>query len=680
MGTRNGRYDSTRRGFYSGLAGALLLSVLWGPSGGAQTDANELQYRLNLQRFADCSQVERYVHKQLQSFRDYHEYWEKVVRPQYPGIPIVKAVASDAAEAAASPSTAADDSMTNVQEQGVDEADFVKRNAAHLYVLHETDLEVYERQTLQSLGTIRLDGFRAHQVGDRRITQLEMYAYGQRLVLLGPAADRREGYLVQVYRAQSGGFPARIREFRLTGSYVDSRLIDGYLYLVLGDHLGVNPYDYADRERPLPSRLVTTSAGMIGNVPCDQLIKPTLDDLDFSITKLFAIDLAKPRLQSRTALLGASSEIYMSKSHVYVIKKGYYWHPWRPIMGKIRVPRSNTVISRFNVANEKGAIYADSHGLVRGWIKDRWSLKELADESLAVASTTAQPIDRGELANIQQDLEVGRNHLWLLKKRAGQLRHQAAIINFGEPGEDIRAMRYVGTKAYVVTFKKTDPLYAFDLQDPAQPRLLGKLKIPGFSTYMHPIGDNLMIGLGFDAVDMGDFAYYQGIQLSLFDVSDPENPRRIDERVFGDRGSYSDATANPHGFFYDAANQLIGFPLVELTKSGDPATSEPWAYGDELRFSGAVLYTVADVAGEPRLQEVTRLTHQPLMTAGCLEYVRQARWWTDQVDSYDINRIVQHEGRMLAVSRFGLQAYQLGESPILQTTSIFSSRRDCRAQ
>jgi uncharacterized secreted protein with C-terminal beta-propeller domain len=118
------------------------------------------------------------------------------------------------------------------------------------------------------------------------------------------------------------------------------------------------------------------------------------------------------------------------------------------------------------------------------------------------------------------------------------------------PGEDIRAVRFDDDRAYVVTFKKTDPLFVLDLYQPSRPAVLGELKIPGFSTYIHRLDPDHLLSIGFGANDHGDFAYFDGVILQLFDVKDPTDPRLLHQEKIGTRGSSSQAATDHLAFNY----------------------------------------------------------------------------------------------------------------------------------
>jgi uncharacterized secreted protein with C-terminal beta-propeller domain len=168
------------------------------------------------------------------------------------------------------------------------------------------------------------------------------------------------------------------------------------------------------------------------------------------------------------------------------------------------------------------------------------------------------------------------------------------------PGERIYSARFMGSKAYLVTFKKIDPFFTIDLSDPKNPQILGELKIPGYSDYLHPYDENHIIGIGKDTVELEEgemwswnFAWYQGIKIALFDVSDFENPKEVSKIVIGDRGTDSPALHDHKAFLFDKEKELLVIPVRlceisdEIKEQNDGYTGN--IYG-ECTFQGAYVY------------------------------------------------------------------------------------------
>jgi hypothetical protein len=172
--------------------------------------------------------------------------------------------------------------------------------------------------------------------------------------------------------------------------------------------------------------------------------------------------------------------------------------------------------------------------------------------------------------------------------RVGAIQHLA-------PGEDLRAIRFDDDRGYLVTFKKTDPLFVLDLREAAHPSVLGELKIPGFSTYLHRIDPTHLLSIGFDANDHGDFAYFDGLLLQLFDVAKPTEPKLIHREKIGTRGSSSAAATDHLAFNFFAEKGLLAIP-VTVCEGGDDGRD-----GGAVSFSGLAVYRVGIERGFERI-------------------------------------------------------------------------------
>jgi uncharacterized secreted protein with C-terminal beta-propeller domain len=172
-----------------------------------------------------------------------------------------------------------------------------------------------------------------------------------------------------------------------------------------------------------------------------------------------------------------------------------------------------------------------------------------------------------------------------LKEQGSQLIELGRIDHLA-PTEDIRSARFRGDVGFVVTFKKTDPLFVLNLADPSAPTVEGELKIPGFSTYMHLMDEDHLLTMGYDADDQGAFAWFQGIQLQIIDVADLTNPWLQHKEVIGTRGSTSEAATNHLAFTYFKARDLLAVPMTVCEEGGGGQ------YGDLMTFSGLLVYRV----------------------------------------------------------------------------------------
>jgi inhibitor of cysteine peptidase len=623
-------------------------------------------FSLTSKGFDDCSELqtlvrERLIGRQQEELR-YRAWNEARMRQWSKKGASAKASQTPAAsmDSAAEASGATEESMTNVQESGVDEADTVKIGVNHIFVQQSAGIRVVNRKNYEVLGLLETKG----------LSQVTLYTDQQNLIVSGirqeeqkpealmlssmvsdsyyPPKNMKKITEIRVYHAVPGELPQLQRSRSIDAEVVDTRFIDGRMVMVLKKQLDVDtggvfaksqyawnqawPFHTMNLDAEIPAEPVRLATdGTIDGIPCGAIIQPQSNDFDIRLTQVLMINTRDESLSSASAaLMGGGDQIYMTANALYIAKQGVSWFYWD------HVDKEDLAITKFAIRASDGEIAPVGSALIEGRVKDQWAFKEYGEEkTLVVASTTGQLWGRGA--------QIAQNHLWVLRENpeSGNLDLQVALRDFGT-GEDIRSVRFVGKMAYVVTFKKTDPLFAFDLSHLAEPRLLGELKIPGFSTYMHPVADGRILGVGFDALEQGEFALFQGVQISLFDVSNPSEMARIDQKVIGSRGSSSEVTWDHHAFYFDAENKIAAIPAVEL----DGAESG-WNYASNYKFSGAILYSVGD-----RLEEIGRISHIDWMPKECQP--RYGHWWQEERRSPDVNRVFKVDGKLLAISRFAI--------------------------
>ena len=233
------------------------------------------------------------------------------------------------------------------------------------------------------------------------------------------------------------------------------------------------------------------------------------------------------------AVLSGGEIVYGSASGLYVATQRYDEGTYEP----------GTTLHRFDVSEPDRTTYAAS-GFVAGTLLNQFSLSE--DKGILRAATTRGSGDGAE------------SRVTTLAQQGGYLVPRGKVDGLGR-GERIYAVRFMGDAGYVVTFRQTDPLYTLDLSDPDAPRVRGELKIPGYSAYLHPVGDGLLLGIGQDADE--DTGRVRGLQISLFDVSDLAQPARLQQRRLGDRFSSSAVEWNHHAFLWWPATKLAMLPV-----------------------------------------------------------------------------------------------------------------------
>jgi hypothetical protein len=207
----------------------------------------------------------------------------------------------------------------------------------------------------------------------------------------------------------------------------------------------------------------------------------------------------------------------------------------------------------------------------------------------------------------------------------------------------------MGDRAYMVTFKKIDPFFVIGLEDPRHPTILGKLKIPGFSDYLHPYDATHIIGFGKEAEDAkeGSFAWYQGMKIAVFDVTDVGNPKEMYREVIGDRGTSSPLLTNHKALLFDKERGLISFPVtVYQIPAEQKESGEPSAYGSPI-FQGAYVYNFTLADGFELLGTITHYASDTFLKAG--DY-----WYSGDKD---ISRIVRIAETLYTVSDSEVQSH-----------------------
>jgi hypothetical protein len=283
------------------------------------------------------------------------------------------------------------------------------------------------------------------------------------------------------------------------------------------------------------------------------------------------------------AVLADASTVYASAGRMYLATERWV-DPQTAVRDGAPAGRS-TSIHAFGISGDDTTTYKGS-GSVRGYLLNQFSLSEHKG-FLRVATTEDPPWD-GDLAENQGESE---SFVTVLDERATGLAPVGRVGGLGR-GERIFAVRFAEDVGYVVTFRQVDPLYTLDLADPAAPRVVGELKIPGFSSYLHPLGEDLVLGVGQDATSEGRV---RGAQVSLFDVSDLRNPRRVHQLGFGS-GTNLLAEHDHHAFLWWPATKLLVLPLSDYDYEG----------GNRQPFAGATGLRVDRAAG---FAEVGRTEH-----------------------------------------------------------------------
>jgi inhibitor of cysteine peptidase len=465
---------------------------------------------------------------------------------------------------------ATDYSATNIQVAGVDEADIVKTDGEYIYLVSGNRtiiVKAYPPEQAQVLSEIELEGT---VVGifinaDRLVVfeeETPYYPYND--IRWGPTGEFYMPLLIspktsiKVYDVSDRGNPRLQRELSTDGQYLSSRMIGDYAYVVINE-----PVYEQDNELNLPR---VYSGDNEKEIPAEDIYYSDVSDYYYMYTTIIAVNTQNDDQEPtyETILLGASSTLYVSLNNIYLTF---------PVWGTRVGDFDKSSIHRIQIAG--GNITYVASGEVPGMVLNQFSMDEY-DGYFRVATTT-----RGQTSwNNVYILDMALNITGSLEDLA--------------PGEAIYSARFMGERGYLVTFKKVDPLFVIDLSDPYNPRKLGYLKVTGYSDYLHPYDENHIIGIGKETTDAGEFAWYQGVKISLFDVSDVNNPVEISKLEIGDRGTDSPVLRDHKAFLFDKSRNLLVIPVLEakvdVTKYSEAELV--WAYGEPV-WQGAYVFNVS---------------------------------------------------------------------------------------
>jgi len=532
-----------------------------------------------ISRFASYEELQDFINTNAQytTFHTKSSFWRNSLLSGEGAIPT----------RAATDYSITDYSTTNIQVAGVDEADIVKTDGEYIYLVSGNRtiiVEAYPPGQAQVLSEIELEGtvIGIFINGDRLVVFEEETPYYDYYDLrLGPTGEgsmfSKAAYYtlpttsIKVYDISDRENPRLQRELSADGQYVSSRMIGDYAYVVINE-----PVDEQDDELSLPRIYL---GGNETEIPATDIYYCDVSDYYYMYTTIMAVNTQDDNQEPtyETILLGASSNLYVSLNNIYLTF---------PVWGRDVGDVGKTSVHRIHIEGDEIEYVAS--GEVPGMVLNQFSMDEY-DGYFRVATTTREG--------------TSRNHIYILDMA---LNITGSLTDLA-PGETIYSARFMGERGYLVTFKQVDPLFVIDLKDPYNPEELGYLKVTGYSDYLHPYDENHIIGIGKETTDAGEFAWYQGVKISLFDVTDVRNPREIDKYVIGHRGTDSPVLWDHKAFLFDKSRDLLVMPILvaEVDQSEYPQGVPSWAYGEPV-WQGAYVFHVSPDVG---LNLTGRITH-----------------------------------------------------------------------
>jgi uncharacterized secreted protein with C-terminal beta-propeller domain len=476
-------------------------------------------------------------------------------------------------------------SGTNNHELGVDEPDLVKTDGIRIVAIVKQQLRVIDAVQHRVTGTLSMPGA-VDQIllnGDHALVMGMTWGgpplggiadSSKRVARPGPYVGQTNLWLVSLTDT-----PKIISSYSIDGAYADARQNGSVARVVVHSAPRIYfPLDARGDEKTLTNnnRKVIDKAplsdwlpayisdGEKGTVDCGDVSRPHSYS-GTSLVTVLSFDLGRDMLGSGVpaSVLADGETVYGSGTSLFIAHD----ERWRGLDAP-----PGTQIFQFDVTAMQPRYVAG--GSVPGWLLNQYSLSEY-DGVLRVATTTGHPWG-------QQPASTST--VYALRNTGGNLKITGSVGGLGK-GEQIYAVRFVGPVGYVVTFRRTDPLYAIDLRDPEHPKVAGALKVAGYSAYLHPVSGDRLIGVGQAADDNGRV---QGIQVSLFDVSDLSAPKRLANTMLGDH-AYSEAEYDPHAFLYWPDTNLLVVPVQQYSKE---ANSTPHVGVSLVRVQGSTVTTV----------------------------------------------------------------------------------------
>jgi hypothetical protein len=544
---------------------------------------------------------------------------------------------------------------TNNQVAGVDEADFIKNDGQYIYLAQNGALRIVDAwpaDQTHAVSSTKLDGEprKLFVEGNKAVVYVALgqgsggfygrgeCTYGYDCDFSGDGTSTR----LLVFDITNRAAPVLERQVDLAGSLITARRVGSAVHTVvtkantafqqlrldyhiddpdfdLCSYPGISqkpPLSFRLRAHSLFEQLRAENIRKINTQVANTLLPwvtdsaeateptgPSCDDLYASpipdgtaYTSIVSVDMLHPGPVKAATIISRAGAVYASADALYIAVA----HSWQD-----QDSSDLSTIHKFRISDIAGQTKYLASGAVEGRALNQFALDE-KDGFLRIATTDGHAPAPDAVSYMTVLDEVGDDLV-----KVGQIGGIA-------PTEDIRSVRFDGTRAFVVTFKKTDPLFAFDLSDPSHPLKLGELKIPGFSTYMHMLDDNHLLTIGYDADDHGSFAYFDGVMLQIFDVSDMTAPALTHKHIIGTRGSSSEALTNHLAFTWYPEYGLLSLPMT-VCEGGDDGT-----YGQTMSFNGLMVFD-ASVAGG--FAEHGRVQHAVAPNISC------GNWWTNAESS-----------------------------------------------
>lgn len=527
-------------------------------------------------------------------------------------------------------------SETNIQVKGVDESDMVKTNGSHIYQVADGRINIIE--TNDGVKMKLLEGISYPDT----FYPFQIFLHKNKLLVIGHSYEEMgkaeakisgEGLIAPindmtkaiVYNISNPSNPQEEKTISLEGHMVSSRKIDNLVYLVTNQY----PQYWIMRENEevdLRPRYSDSSVSEENSVIDYDKIQYFPESKEPNYTMIAAFDLENPSEKAAiTTYLGSGDQMYMSKKNLYLAVQN--WGA-APLIDKME-ESIHTTIYKFAINDLKVEFHSSTE--VEGRILNQFSMDEY-DGHFRVATTKGMVWD---------ERSPSSNNLFIFDEN---MKAVSSIEDLAR-GERIYSARFMGERVYIVTFKETDPLFVIDASNPKEPKVLGELKIPGFSNYLHPLDENHLIGFGYDTKvvttknSKEPLILTEGVKLSLFDITDMKNPKEKFTEIIGGRGTYSPLNYDHKALLYDKQRNLFAFPINVYHEV------EGKEFEQIFDFQGAYVYNVTSDKGFSLQSKITHMKGKELYEE-----------WENE-----IQRLVYVGNTLYALSNSKITSYTIGD-------------------
>ena len=540
-----------------------------------------------------------------------------------------ESIVQDEAKEASSESRSTDYSKTNNQVESVDEADIVKTDGNYIYYSKNNRVYIVD-QDLNLKATIKEKNFCASQIfvnGDKLIVfGSENSIYQTKTVTIDSvmkeniSSYNKPKTYARVYNIKDIENPELVREIAVDGYYQDARMIDDDIYFITNYSIYFyKPLEELKDEEILPSFRDSSISEETKSISVDK-IAHFEDTTNYQYSLISGFNLNSNDEVNVETFFGFGSELYVSENNMYIICTKY---------SNLYDLKSYSTIYKFKLENS--SIIAVASCEVDGNINNQFSLDEY-NGNLRVATTIFH-------SYYNEENEYMSEYYTRLTIFDENLEKIGGIDNLID-GEKIYAVRFIGTVGYIVTFEQVDPLWVIDLSDPTKPVVKGELEIPGYSSYLHPYDETHIIGIGYDVKSNG----YGGVtndtlKLSMFDVSDLENPKELFKINFNQKNAYSNIMYEHKALFFNKNANLIGFPIS--------------TYNYRKNESGILLYRV-DLENN-KFEEITSLVENVGNYAERSIYIGENIYvlYNNLIVKYDLNTFEKKNSLKLETDYIG---------------------------